>query len=96
MYIKKNDLNKSDKFVLIDNELDNKNILISNIKFATKTSSLLNIQNKLNDLSQAAIDQIKEKQYDTKLKEKYNTIIYYGIAFCEKRCCVNSEIIKND
>ncbi|MBQ7586331.1 MAG: PD-(D/E)XK nuclease domain-containing protein, partial [Desulfovibrionaceae bacterium] len=52
-------------------------------------------QSKLEKLSEAALDQIKEKKYDTKLKEKYDTIIYYGISFFEKRCLVKSEIRRN-
>ena len=50
----------------------------------------------LHDLDQAcerALEQIKDRRYDTELREDgRNDILAYGIAFCRKRCKV---VVKN-
>ena len=48
-------------------------------------------ENRLKDFCKAcekALKQIKEKHYDQKLEEGYETILNYGIACYKKRCKV--------
>lgn len=43
----------------------------------------------LNQVCERALEQIKDRRYDTELREDgRNDILAYGIAFCRKRCKV--------
>lgn len=43
----------------------------------------------LNQVCERALEQIKDRRYDTELREDgQNDILAYGIAFCRKRCKV--------
>ena len=37
-------------------------------------------------LAEAALQQIDEKEYDAPLRDNYETVIHWGMAFFEKRC----------
>ena len=40
----------------------------------------------LSPLAEAALQQIEEKEYDAPLRDNYETVIHWGMAFFEKRC----------
>ena len=70
--------------ILIEPEEPDTGIVIE-IKYASSIQGLENACEK-------AMEQIKERRYDEKLRLDGRTQIKsYGIAFCKKRCCVLCE-----
>lgn len=82
-WIVKSNLESGDGFAEIIIETDNYN---NGIVIEIKHSLTFDDMNKT---CLEALNQIKDKRYDTYLRNKErNDILIYGIAFCKKRCKV--------
>lgn len=70
--------------ILIEPENPDAGIIIE-VKYSTSFTGL-------EKSCQIALEQIRERRYDEKLRnEGRNEIFAFGIAFCKKRCCVKVE-----
>ncbi|MBQ2760641.1 MAG: PD-(D/E)XK nuclease domain-containing protein, partial [Mailhella sp.] len=64
--------------IIVKDQRNSRSAVIE-VKHASASAELI-------PLAEAALQQIDEKEYDAPLRDNYETVIHWGMAFFEKRC----------
>lgn len=48
------------------------------------------VSSSLNSSVDSALKQVNDREYDIQLRDKYETILHWGMAFCRKLCLARS------